>query len=96
MDEATASVDYSTDLKIQKALDAIVATNITIAHRLQTIINFDKVLVLDHGEIKEFGHPFQLLQDKKGLFRAICETNGNVDDLEKLAEESWEKKTGRV
>ena len=58
MNEATASIDYSTDLKIQKALDVIVATNITIAHRLQTIIKFDKVLVMDHGEVKEFGHPF--------------------------------------
>ncbi|KUJ14044.1 uncharacterized protein LY89DRAFT_672304 [Mollisia scopiformis] len=94
LDEATALIDYRTDLKIQKALDAIVATDITIAHRLQTIINFEKVLVLDHGEIKELGHPFQLLQDKKGLFRAMYETNGNVDDLESLAEESWEKKTG--
>jgi len=96
MDEATASIDYSTDLKIQKALDAIVATNITIAHRLQTIINFDKVLVLDHGEVKQFGSPFQLLQDTKGLFRAMCETNGNLDDLERLAKNSWEKKTGVV
>lgn len=95
MDEATASIDYSTDLKIQKALDAIVATNITIAHRLQTIINFDKVLVLDHGEVKECGHPFQLLRDKKGLFRAMCEMNGNVEDLEIIAKASWEKAGGR-
>ena len=53
LNETTASIDYSTDLKIQKALDTIVATNITIAHRLQTIITFDKVLVLDHGKVKE-------------------------------------------
>jgi ABC-type multidrug transport system fused ATPase/permease subunit len=96
LDEATASIDYSTDLKIQNALDTIVATNITIAHRLQTIINFDKVLVLDHGEIKEFGHPFQLLQERNGLFRAMCEANGNMGDLEKLAKETWLKKMSLV
>jgi ABC-type multidrug transport system fused ATPase/permease subunit len=84
------------DPKIETALNAIEAANITIAHRLQTLINFDRVLVLDHGEVKEFGHPFELLQDRNGLFRAMCETNGNVEDLKALAKESWEKMTNRA
>ena len=63
MDEATASIDYATDAKIQDVLRELKGnTIITIAHRLQTIIDYDKVLVLDRGKVVEYGSPWELLQ----------------------------------
>ncbi|KAF2231876.1 putative ABC transporter [Viridothelium virens] len=62
MDEATASIDYATDGKIQETIREIRNTTVTIAHRLQTIVDYDKVLVLDRGEVVEFGGPWELLR----------------------------------
>ena len=56
MDEATASIDYNTDSKIQETIRELKSTIITIAHRLQTIVDYDKVLVLDKGRVVEYGH----------------------------------------
>ncbi|KAJ3108985.1 Multidrug resistance-associated protein 4 [Phlyctochytrium planicorne] len=66
MDEATSAVDMRTDALIQKAIRSKgglfeSSTVITIAHRLQTIIDFDYVLVLDAGHVVEFGKPVSLL-----------------------------------
>jgi ABC-type multidrug transport system fused ATPase/permease subunit len=57
LDEATASVDQATDERIQKALrtEFKESTLITIAHRLRTIMDYDKVLVLDGGKVAEYG-----------------------------------------
>ncbi|KAH8916728.1 P-loop containing nucleoside triphosphate hydrolase protein [Atractiella rhizophila] len=73
LDEATASVDYETDIKIQEAIrtefvDAIV---LTIAHRLQTVIDCDRLLVLESGKIVEFDTPENLLAKTDGVFRAM-------------------------
>lgn len=56
LDEATASVDQATDERIQKALrtEFKESTLITIAHRLRTIMDYDKVLVLDEGKVAEY------------------------------------------
>lgn len=56
MDEATASVDFETDKAIQKtiATEFSESTILCIAHRLHTVIEYDRILVLDHGEIQEF------------------------------------------
>jgi ABC-type multidrug transport system fused ATPase/permease subunit len=56
MDEATASVDFETDKAIQKtiATEFSDSTILCIAHRLHTVIEYDRILVLDHGEIQEF------------------------------------------
>lgn len=64
LDEATANVDSNTDKLIQLTIRNNFAncTVITIAHRLNTIMDSDKVLVVDAGEIVEFGHPFELIQ----------------------------------
>ena len=69
MDEATASIDYKTEEMIQKAISELLndSTFITIAHRIKTIINYDKILVLNNGEMVEFDSPKNLLE-KKGLF----------------------------
>ncbi|KAL1304382.1 hypothetical protein AAFC00_003383 [Neodothiora populina] len=90
MDEATASIDYATDAKIQETLREIKNTTITIAHRLQTIIDYDKVLVLDKGEVVEFGDPWDLVRDESGTFRSMCETSGDWDILQKIAKEASE------
>ncbi|EER41291.1 ATP-dependent bile acid permease [Histoplasma capsulatum H143] len=93
MDEATASIDYATDAKIQDTLRELKDnTIITIAHRLQTIIDYDKVLVLDHGEVVEYDGPWQLIKRKGGIFRAMCENSGNFEALMEGARKSWESK----
>ena len=70
MDEATASIDYKTEEIIQKAVNEIMenSTVITIAHRIKTILNCDRVITLDNGEIIDFDSPKKLLDRKKGLF----------------------------
>jgi ABC-type multidrug transport system fused ATPase/permease subunit len=92
MDEATASIDYNTDSKIQETIRELQSTTITIAHRLQTIVDYDKVLVLDKGEVVEFGHPHELLKKDDGVFRSMCETSGELDSLVKTAKKAYEAK----
>ncbi len=69
MDEATSSVDYNTEKLIQKTLlnNLKGSTIITIAHRIKTIIGYDRIFVLDKGELIEEGSP-QALIEKKGTF----------------------------
>ncbi|KAL1867079.1 Transporter of the ATP-binding cassette (ABC) [Diaporthe australafricana] len=93
MDEATASIDYATDAKIQGTIRELESsTIITIAHRLQTIVDYDKVLVLDKGSIVEYDHPWNLLQKKDGQFRGMCEMSGDWDVLEKQAKKAFKAK----
>ena len=70
LDEATASIDYKTEEIIQKALNELLAnsTMICIAHRIKTVINADKILVLENGEVAEFDTPKNLLENKNSLF----------------------------
>ncbi len=90
MDEATASIDYATDAKIQDTLRELKDnTIITIAHRLQTIIDYDKVLVLEKGEVVEFDDPWELIRKEEGSFRGMCATSGDFDTLIELAQKSW-------
>ncbi|KAJ5836890.1 hypothetical protein N7447_002916 [Penicillium robsamsonii] len=93
MDEATASIDYATDAKIQETLRELSnSTIITIAHRLQTIIDYDKVLVLDHGRVIEYEHPWTLINQEGGLFRGMCENSGQMDVLLDGAQRAWSQK----
>ena len=73
MDEATASVDVETDAVIQRAirLDFSYATVLTIAHRLNTIMDSDKILVMDDGRAAEYDKPEVLLRDSSSLFSAL-------------------------
>ena len=70
MDEATANIDMNTEEKIQKALEYALnnSTVITVAHRIKKIINYDKILVLNNGEIIEFDTPKNLIDNEKSLF----------------------------
>ena len=70
MDEATSSIDYSTEKLIQKAILTTLknSTVITIAHRIKTIIEYDRIFVLDKGVLVEQGSPKNLLKNKQGSF----------------------------
>lgn len=70
MDEVTANIDYKTEENIQKIINNGLhnCTIITIAHRINTIINYDKIIVLDKGNLVEFGRPEELLKNEKGEF----------------------------
>lgn len=73
VDEATASVDTQTDAVIQKDIRSEFAqsTVISVAHRLPTVMDKDKVLVLDSGLVKEFDVPLRLLEQLDSLFAAL-------------------------
>ncbi|CAH6720013.1 oligomycin resistance ATP-dependent permease Yor1p [[Candida] jaroonii] len=82
LDEATASVDYKTDSKIQNTIvnEFGHCTILCIAHRLKTIINYDRILVLDKGEIQEFDTPWNLFNDKGSIFQQMCEKSAIVSE----------------
>jgi len=87
LDEATASVDYETDRKIQDtiAYEFEDRTILCIAHRLRTIISYDRICVLDAGQIAEFDTPANLFAISDGIFRGMCERSAiTLDDI-KLA-----------
>jgi ABC-type multidrug transport system fused ATPase/permease subunit len=77
LDEATASVDGETDNLIQKMIRTKFAecTVLTIAHRLHTIIDSTKVLVMDSGRVAEFDSPENLLADENGKFRSLWDNH---------------------
>ncbi|KAJ1731585.1 hypothetical protein LPJ72_003854 [Coemansia sp. Benny D160-2] len=84
MDEATASVDFDTDERLQRTIRGYEFANSTIlciAHRLRTVIDYDRVLVLDKGKVAEFDTPKNLLKKKGGIFRGMCEDTGELEHL---------------
>ncbi|KAF9357231.1 hypothetical protein BGX26_004032 [Mortierella sp. AD094] len=101
MDEATANVDLQSDRLIQKAIHSQFkdATVFTIAHRLNTVIgDYDRILVLDHGKVMEFGEPWELLSRDlevgRGWFRTMVAGTGpeNETKLRNIAKEQWERR----
>ncbi|CAB3237262.1 unnamed protein product [Arctia plantaginis] len=84
LDEATANVDPNTDALIQKSIRHYFSdcTVITVAHRLHTVADSDRVVVMEAGEIVEYGHPHDLLQMEEGRF------TGMVKQLSPAAEQS--------
>lgn len=79
LDEATANIDFESDLLIQQMIrnDPLFkgVTILTIAHRLPTIMDYDKILLLDDGRVKEFGSPSTLLS-QKGAFYSLVNGSG--------------------
>ncbi|KAL4462573.1 hypothetical protein ABPG74_000403 [Tetrahymena malaccensis] len=73
VDEPTSHIDASMEEHVTKVLNECFqdCLMITIAHKIKTIMNSDKILVLDHGQVKEFDHPQILLQNKYSLFSGI-------------------------
>lgn len=96
MDEATASVDFETDTKIQTTIreEFDNSTLLCIAHRLRTIIDYDRVLVLDQGNIVEYDTPYNLLfnSSENGVFKSMCEQSGELDILLEMAKDSHQHK----
>jgi ABC-type multidrug transport system fused ATPase/permease subunit len=80
LDEATSAVDMETDELIQNTIRTEFKdrTILTIAHRIKTVMDSDKILVLDQGEIVEFASPIDLLQDKNSLFYKLAKQAGEV------------------
>lgn len=74
LDEATASVDFTTDELVQKTIRTEFedCTMITIAHRLQTVIDSSKILVLEKGELNEYDEPERLLKNPDSLFYSLA------------------------
>jgi ABC-type multidrug transport system fused ATPase/permease subunit len=83
MDEATSQIDSRLDDQIQTTIceELSGALVITIAHRLKTIIDYDRILVLDAGEIVEFDKPKVLLAKVGGAFREMCRKSADWPQL---------------
>nr|CAD7259046.1 unnamed protein product [Timema shepardi] len=79
LDEATANVDPLTDALIQKTIRLKFAdcTVLTVAHRLNTIMDSDKVIVMDAGRMVEYDHPYKLLQNRDGPFFQLVQQTGS-------------------
>ncbi|KAJ3000809.1 Multidrug resistance-associated protein 4, partial [Thoreauomyces humboldtii] len=77
-DEATASVDAAADLLIQSSLKTHFSgvTILSIAHRLATIADFDRVMVLDEGRLAEFDTPYNLLANSRSLYSELADATG--------------------
>lgn len=73
MDEATANIDVDTDRRIQESIRAtcVDVTVITIAHRVQTIVDSDRVIVMDNGRMVEFDTPARLLENPQSIFARL-------------------------
>jgi len=94
LDEATASVDLETDTIVQKTIREIFndCTIITIAHRLHTILDSDRILVLDNGRVKELDKPVKLIRDPNSAFASLVRDAGlDTSGILKLAEERRNK-----
>ena len=89
MDEATANIDTKTDNKIQRLIhkEFNESSIITIAHRIDTIINYDRLMILKDGSLLETGSPLGLLEDQGSYFRSIIDESGE-DYLNELLEKA--------
>jgi ABC-type multidrug transport system fused ATPase/permease subunit len=108
LDEATASMDYNTDQAIQTVLrqevvvqgpemnadtaDSARRTLVTVAHRLRTIADYDKLVVMASGEVVEFGSPSDLLEARGTFYDMVCHS-GERDELERLVKGQHEHDT---
>ncbi|CAG8620597.1 18107_t:CDS:10 [Acaulospora morrowiae] len=92
LDEATASVDFRTDHLIQTTIRESFneSTVITIAHRLRTVADYDKILLMDAGNVIEFDAPYTLMQNPDSAFRKMCEESGELPELMEIARQKFE------
>lgn len=88
LDEATSAVDMETDALIQRSIRSEFGRNastlLVIAHRLSTVADFDRILVMDAGRAVEFGCPKELMGIEGGMFRGLAETSGEKSVLEEI------------
>ncbi|XP_023235793.1 multidrug resistance-associated protein 4-like isoform X3 [Centruroides sculpturatus] len=93
MDEATSNIDKKTDSCLQKIIRERFksCTVLKIAHRLNTIIDSDRVMVLDVGKLQEFDSPYALLKNVNGTFYNLVKKTGktSMNELFKIAKEKY-------
>ncbi|OJJ45116.1 hypothetical protein ASPZODRAFT_153404 [Penicilliopsis zonata CBS 506.65] len=95
-DEATSSIDLESDSKVQQTMaDAFRdRTVLVIAHRLRTIINYDRVVVIEDGGVLEIGKPLELY-DRGGKFRAMCDRSAITrEDFETIGPSGRDRSSG--
>lgn len=87
LDEATSSVDFDTDHQIQQTIrdEFGESSLLCIAHRIRTVADYDRILVLDQGEIMEFDTPYNLMHRDNGIFKQMCERSGEFNELLAIA-----------
>ncbi len=83
LDEATSSIDTETEEVIQYAIEKLISkrSSIIIAHRLSTIRNADYIMVMDKGEILEFGNHNELMEDPDGKYRELYDMQFAVEEI---------------
>ena len=83
LDEATSAVDMETDALIQRSIreEFRDATLLVIAHRLSSIVDFDRILVMGDGEAREFGRGKELMEIEGGVFKGMVEESGEREEL---------------
>ena len=84
LDEATASVDTETEKQIQEAIQRLVKgrTTFAIAHRLSTLRNADRLLVMDRGKLSEMGTHEELMAKEDGVFRKLVDMQTEINKLQ--------------
>jgi ATP-binding cassette subfamily B protein len=86
LDDSTSSVDTETEAEIRAALEHLMQgrTTFIIAHRIQSLMNADLILVLDHGRIVQRGQHDELMADEHGIYRRIYDMQARIEvELEK-------------
>jgi ABC-type multidrug transport system fused ATPase/permease subunit len=93
LDEATSSVDFDTDHKIQQTIRTEFNSSalLCIAHRIRTVADYDRILVLDHGEVKEFDTPYNLMTREGSIFQQMCMRSGEYEELLAIAKAKEEE-----
>nr|XP_037281018.1 putative uncharacterized protein YKR104W [Rhipicephalus microplus] len=78
LDEATSQMDQDTDRRVQTTLRESFShcTLITVAHRIDTILDYDRVVVMEDGRVLEYGHVYDLLADQRSTFRSMALSAG--------------------
>ncbi|KAJ3029051.1 UNVERIFIED_CONTAM: hypothetical protein HDU68_000264 [Siphonaria sp. JEL0065] len=107
LDEATASIDGPTDTRIQNTIRERLwdRTIFCIAHRLRSVADYDRILVLDYGQIVEYASPYELIMEQDlssvaeerkslitGQFHKMCQETGEYDEIFEIAKKAWEKR----
>jgi len=88
LDEASSAIDLATDDKIQRTIREELADSLvlTIAHRLKTILDYDRILVLGEGTVLEYDSPVALFAEPDGAFRRMCERSADWEELRDMVQ----------
>ncbi|KAF0689253.1 Aste57867_19281 [Aphanomyces stellatus] len=83
MDEATAAIDHETDQNLQRVIRTEFASStvLTIAHRLDTVLDADRILVFDQGRLAQCDTPNNLIDQGTGIFFELCSEGGYLDKV---------------